>query len=106
MELGIALRDFGFNLEPRTVHLIMAKHASVDLRSGITFDRFIRACVVVKSLTEGFQRFDPNRKGFGCMSYRDFLETCTSCQNGLWAGTYVCDDRHAGPVKLQDSTNH
>lgn len=27
-------------------------------QTGITFDRFVRACVVIKSLTEGFQRFD------------------------------------------------
>jgi hypothetical protein len=30
---------------------------------GITFDRFVRACVVIKQLTEAFQRLDTDRVG-------------------------------------------
>lgn len=44
---------------------------------GITFDVFVRACVAIKSLTEGFQHFDPQRRGVAELSYKDFLETCT-----------------------------
>ena len=29
--------------------------------SGITFDRFVRACVVIKQLTEAFQKVDTDR---------------------------------------------
>ena len=29
--------------------------------SGITFDRFVRACVVIKQLTEAFQKIDTDR---------------------------------------------
>ena len=39
-------------------------NAAGGLRAnGITFDRFVRACVVVKSLTENFQRLDTHRQG-------------------------------------------
>ena len=29
--------------------------------AGITFDRFVRACVVIKQLTEAFQKIDTDR---------------------------------------------
>jgi len=29
--------------------------------TGITFDRFVRACVVIKQLTEAFQKIDTDR---------------------------------------------
>lgn len=32
--------------------------------SGITFDRFVRACVVIKQLTEAFQKVDTDRVRF------------------------------------------
>ena len=31
---------------------------------GITFDRFVRACVVIKQLTEAFQKVDTDRVSF------------------------------------------
>ena len=42
---------------------------------GITFDRFVRACVVVKQLTESFQRLDAQRTGWVQLSYDTFMET-------------------------------
>jgi hypothetical protein len=36
----------------------------IGSRQGITFDRFVRACVVIKSLTEGFQKADAQRQGY------------------------------------------
>jgi hypothetical protein len=32
--------------------------------SGITFDRFVRACVVIKQLTEAFQKIDTDRVSY------------------------------------------
>ena len=81
-ELSEALRSFGYNLSPMLLSLLEQKYgtsqASAPSRGrssspdsfkvasgpsdrygpppGITFDRFVRACVVVKTLTEAFQR--------------------------------------------------
>jgi peflin len=42
---------------------------------GITFDRFVRACVVVKQLTESFSALDTDRDGWIQLNYEKFLET-------------------------------
>lgn len=92
-ELSNALRQFGYNLSPPLLQLILAKYgestephllsnlsfdvltavssslgdiqqkassvASSDFQQppmGVTFDRFVRACVVVKTLSEAFQQ--------------------------------------------------
>ena len=82
-ELSEALRSFGYNLSPTLLSLLEQKYgelgsscaardrrracAELEVASGpsdrygpppgITFDRFVRACVVVKTLTEAFQRY-------------------------------------------------
>lgn len=45
---------------------------------GITFDRFVRACVVVKQLTEAFQRLDTQRSGWVQLNYDTFMQTVLS----------------------------
>ena len=77
-ELADALRSFGYTLSPHLLSLIERKYGGSSFVSarfkhtkdtsasapstgygpppGITFDRFVRACVVVKTLTESFQR--------------------------------------------------
>jgi peflin len=45
---------------------------------GITFDRFVRACVVVKQLTESFSSLDGDRDGWIQLSYEKFMETILS----------------------------
>lgn len=45
---------------------------------GITFDRFVRACVVVRTLTEAFQKLDTDRDGWIQISYDQFLQTVLS----------------------------
>jgi hypothetical protein len=42
---------------------------------GITFDRFVRACVVVKQLTESFSALDGDRDGWIQLNYEKFMET-------------------------------
>jgi len=42
---------------------------------GITFDRFVRACVVVKQITESFAAQDTDRDGWIQMNYEKFLQT-------------------------------
>jgi hypothetical protein len=81
-ELSEALRSFGYRLPPSLLTLLEQKYGELYIESmrlfvvtvlssptkasgpstgygpppGITFDRFVRACVGVKTLTEAFQR--------------------------------------------------
>ncbi|KAH9180312.1 hypothetical protein EDB89DRAFT_2216779 [Lactarius sanguifluus] len=78
-ELSEALRTFGYNLAPSLLVLIEQKYASAPTSGygpppGITFDRFVRACVTVKTLTEAFQRVDSDRDGWVTISYEDFMK--------------------------------
>ncbi|PAV23132.1 EF-hand [Pyrrhoderma noxium] len=78
-ELENALRQFGYNLSPQLMHLLLAKYDVVATAPvgrhgggappGITFDRFVRACVVIKQLTESFQRLDTDRRGVIQLNY-------------------------------------
>lgn len=42
---------------------------------GITFDRFVRACVVIKQLSESFGGLDTDRDGWIRINYDQFMET-------------------------------
>ncbi|TFL07516.1 hypothetical protein BDV98DRAFT_539310 [Pterulicium gracile] len=82
-ELSDALRSFGYNLSPGMLTLIEHKYASQPTVGygpppGITFDRFVRACVVVKTLTEAFQRVDTNNDGWAELSYEQFMQIVLS----------------------------
>ncbi|KAJ3483329.1 hypothetical protein NLI96_g6386 [Meripilus lineatus] len=78
-ELASAMRSFGYNLSPSILSLIEQKYASGPSGAygpppGITFDRFVRACVVVKTLSEAFQRLDTDRDGWIQINYEDFMK--------------------------------
>nr|GAT60578.1 predicted protein [Mycena chlorophos] len=85
-ELRDALAQFGFNLSPHLLVLVQRKYdmnlsqASTTTGGrgpppGITFDRFVRACVVVKQLSEAFGRLDTQRSGWIQIGYEQFMET-------------------------------
>ncbi|OJA17435.1 hypothetical protein AZE42_04816 [Rhizopogon vesiculosus] len=46
--------------------------SAYGLPPGITFDRFVRACVTVKTLTETFQRADQDNDGWIQLNYEEF----------------------------------
>jgi len=78
-ELANALASFGYTLTPQILSLVEQKYASPATGTfgpapGITFDRFVRACIVVKTLTESFQRMDTDRDGWIQISYDDFMK--------------------------------
>ncbi|KAJ7247161.1 hypothetical protein B0H12DRAFT_1125445 [Mycena haematopus] len=86
-ELRDALAQFGFNLSPHLLVLVQRKYAGVaparpgmasQAPPGITFDRFVRACVVVKQLSEAFGRLDTDRDGWIQIGYEGFMETVLS----------------------------
>jgi len=88
-ELQSALNQFGYRLSPQLLSLVQRKYdekgsapAPEAARGyaaasppGITFDRFVRACVVVKQLTESFSSLDGDRDGWIQLSYEKFMET-------------------------------
>jgi len=87
-ELERALRQFGYNLSPQLLYLLQQKYDIASAPTGrhhrgapppgVTFDRFVRACVVVKNLTESFQRLDTQRSGYVQLSYDQFMQTVLS----------------------------
>jgi Ca2+-binding EF-hand superfamily protein len=77
-ELADAMENFGYHLTPALLALVEHKYASTATSAygpppGITFDRFVRACVTIKTLTEAFQRFDTHKDGWARFSYEDFM---------------------------------
>ncbi|KAF7353624.1 EF-hand domain-containing protein [Mycena venus] len=72
-ELAEAMKSFGYNLSPNLLTLVERKYGNYGPPPGITFDRFVRACVVVKTLTESFQRADTDRDGWVQLSYEQFM---------------------------------
>jgi len=87
-ELNNALKQFGFNLNPQLLHLLEAKygvgpavatgHGRQPVAAGVSFDRFVRCCVVVRTLTESFQRIDTDRDGWIQINYEQFMHTVLS----------------------------
>jgi len=82
-ELSQALASFGYKLSPAILTLIEQKYASGPSPGygpppGITFDRFVRACVVVKTLTEAFQSVDTDRDGWIQVNYEQFMKIVLS----------------------------
>ncbi|KAL0955564.1 hypothetical protein HGRIS_001805 [Hohenbuehelia grisea] len=85
-ELQEALRQFGYNLSPQLLDLVQKKY---DVKAsgvaghgaaqpGISFDRFVRACVAIKQLTEAFQKLDTQRSGWIQINYDQFMQTVLS----------------------------
>jgi len=84
-ELQAALSQFGYRLSPQLLNLLQCKYepqgtapaagGHQSAPPGVTFDRFVRACVVVKQITESFAALDTDRDGWIQMDYEKFLQT-------------------------------
>ncbi|KAH9957703.1 hypothetical protein BC827DRAFT_1223986 [Russula dissimulans] len=92
-ELRDALNQFGYRLSPQLLILLQRKYdvkasgsatvggppgAIQTALPGITFDRFVRACVVVKQVTESFSALDTDRDGWVQLSYDQFMQIILS----------------------------
>lgn len=96
-DLLICAQLTSYNLNPNLLHLVQRKYCTYSNQpvvhdpnqkvvassadtygrypSGITFDRFVRACVVIKQLTEAFRRLDVDRDGWIRVDYDQFMTT-------------------------------
>jgi len=82
-ELTQALQQFGYNLSPHLLNLVQRKydpkgntvHGARGPPPGITFDRFVRACVVIKQLSEAFRHLDTDGDNWVQLNYDQFMET-------------------------------
>ncbi|KAF7966605.1 hypothetical protein HWV62_37795 [Athelia sp. TMB] len=74
-ELAQALQQFGYNLSPHLLGLVQRKYGRFAPPPGITFDRFVRACVVIKQLSESFRHLDTDNDGWVQINYDQFMET-------------------------------
>lgn len=99
LELSNALQGFGFSLPPELVAKLVKRFTpppalgqTVAARPGISFDRFLLACVTVKHYTEafrrwvfllldlvwdgswrGYNRLDSENTGFITVAYNDYV---------------------------------
>ncbi|KIR40872.1 calcium-binding protein [Cryptococcus deuterogattii 99/473] len=81
LELSNALQGFGFSLPPELVAKLVKRFTppptlgqTTASRPGISFDRFLLACVTVKHYTEAFRRLDPGNTGYITVAYNDYMD--------------------------------
>ncbi|KAK7472141.1 hypothetical protein VKT23_000263 [Stygiomarasmius scandens] len=83
-ELREALSQFGFQLSPQLLDLVQRKYDPQPATTSggrhqpvpaISFDRFVRACVAIKQLSEAFQKLDNDRDGWIQINYDQFMHT-------------------------------
>ena len=60
---------------PYEVDVKASQPITPNATQGISFDRFVRACVVVKQLAEAFGRLDTDRDGWIQINYDTFMHT-------------------------------
>ncbi|KAF7341328.1 WD40 repeat-like protein [Mycena venus] len=87
-EMDKALKSFGYKLSPHLIMLVQRKYdakAFAPLASNpqtgvgaISFDRFVRACAVIRQLHESFLRLDTNGDGWIDIGYEVFMEMALS----------------------------
>jgi len=72
-ELSQAFASFGYRLSPQFCTLCVRVF---DRSSANTmkFDDFIQCCVMLKSLTDSFRKFDTNQNGRIQINYEQFLD--------------------------------
>lgn len=80
-ELSAALLGFGFSLPPDLVRKLEKRFApppsvpGSTREKGISFDRFLLACVTVKHFTEGFRKLDQGGRGRVDVDYNTYVST-------------------------------
>lgn len=85
-ELQNALTDFGYPVTPQLLNILQRRYdvtvskppTKPGTPPGITFDRFVRACVLLDRVDRAFTRLDTNGDRWVQMNYLEFLRTALS----------------------------
>ncbi|KAI9230420.1 MAG: hypothetical protein DHS80DRAFT_12471 [Piptocephalis tieghemiana] len=72
-ELRHALHNFGYRISEETLQSVV-RRLRRDNKSELTFDHFIQACVMIRSLTESFRKVDTDQDGWVNINYDQFLQ--------------------------------
>jgi hypothetical protein len=70
----LTLTPFGVDIKASTT----TPSGRGAIQPGISFDRFVRACVVVKQLSESFGKLDTDRDGWIQINYEQFMHCVLS----------------------------
>lgn len=88
-EFEDALVAFGYRLGPKFIGLIYGvfeakgqqMSATKDpVRSGMSFDLFVQACISLKRMTDVFKRYDDDRDGYITLSFEEALTGKFKCE--------------------------
>ncbi|XP_066921053.1 programmed cell death protein 6-like [Clytia hemisphaerica] len=71
-ELSQAMHGFGFRVSERIISILIRRFDRTG-QGQVRFDDFIQLCIIVRMLTNSFQRFDYQRNGNIQVSYEQFL---------------------------------
>jgi len=85
-ELQSALTYFGYTVTPKLLNILRRKYdvrpsansANQGTPPGITFDRFVRACVVLFEVDKAFKDLDTDQDGWATIDYLQLLQTVLS----------------------------
>jgi len=72
-ELQQAFTTFGYRLTPQFSHLCVRVFDRHNVKT-MKFDDFIQCCVMLKTLTDAFRKYDTNQSGVININYEQFLE--------------------------------
>lgn len=72
-ELNEAFTTFGYRLSPDFCSLCVRIFDSANVNT-MKFDDFIQCCVMLKTMTDAFRKYDKNQNGVIDISYAQFME--------------------------------
>ena len=67
-----AFNQMGYRLSPQFAQLVVTRF-DTQARRSLTLDNFIQACVMLKSITDGFRAKDAQMTGNIRVAYEEFL---------------------------------
>ena len=97
-ELHNAIREYGLNISPAAVSVIMRRYSHQDGADGlpglwwqvrssssrhtgvhVLFDDFVALSVRLRALSNRFRAFDVHGQGYATLKYDDFIQMVMSC---------------------------
>ncbi|XP_031498187.1 calcium-binding protein CBP-like [Nymphaea colorata] len=72
-ELRTALNSLGFPVSPKAVNFMIATYTREKSSTGVSYDKFIECCAIVKGLSERF-KWQENCPGSATFTYELFMQ--------------------------------